>query len=294
MKANDGVCSVEIATNYVGFFAQMVWCLCILRYCERHRLIPDIRLTGRTYLDPKRGPNWLNYYFDSSGSLTPEEVKRRVRYTKKIASWGDMGPPLVLNLTLENGAQTLHKFLRPKPHINNIVDNFWTSIDTHGPVLGVHFRGTDHYEEAPRVSYAHCLKVLKNHLTTHKSTAAVFVASDEQEFIDFIKKSVKGDLPVYSHDDHYRSGDSDILPVFRRDIGNGGYEKGEDALVNALLLSRCSTLIRTTSCLSAWASIFNPHLNVILLNRPYKDKLWYPEKEVLKRSNTEYIAEEDR
>src|SRR5947208_1562087 len=36
MRANEGVCSVEVA-NSVGFFAHMCWCLCILQYCERHR-----------------------------------------------------------------------------------------------------------------------------------------------------------------------------------------------------------------------------------------------------------------
>src|SRR5215469_4442923 len=38
---------------------------------------------------------------------------------------------------------------------------------------------------------------------------------------------------------------SDDVPIHR--VEGGHYEKGQDALVNALLLSRCSTLIRTTS-----------------------------------------------
>ena len=39
--------------------------------------------------------------------------------------------------------------------------------------------------------------------------------------------------------------------------------------MNALLLAKCGVLIRTTSFLSAWASLFNPELKVILLNNSH-------------------------
>lgn len=69
-------------------------------------------------------------------------------------------------------------------------------------------------------------------------------------------------------------------------IEGGGYEKGEDTFVNALLLSKCSTLIRTTSLLSAWASVFHPDLKVILLNRPYDNRLFYPETVIPEKADT--------
>ena len=288
MRANEGVCSVEIANRHVGFFAQVVWCLYILQYCERHGLIPDIRLTGDIYLDPKRGPNWLEYYFDASQPMTPEEVAKRVRYTKKIAEFEDLGQPFGQWISIEDGAHIVDKYLRPKPHIEAMVDDFWRTLTVDGPVVGFHFRGTDKSTEAPRVSWQHCLNILKNYLHNHDTIQAVYVASDEQAFIDFMKDSVK-DVPVYSHDDHYRSNDHHSVHTGLGEVG--GYEKGEDALVNALLLSKCSTLIRTTSFLSAWASIFNPDLKVILLNQPYDDNAWYPESEILRRRDTEYFPE---
>jgi hypothetical protein len=290
-RMNDGVCSVEITNNHVGFFAQMVWCLYILRYCERRRLIPDIRLTGDTYRDSKRGSNWLCHYFDSCSPITSGGIARKVRYTKKISAWGEMGPPIIGRTSLSDEACTFNKYLRPKFDIVQNVNDFWASMATDGPVVGVHFRGTDHSEEAPRVSYEHCLNVVEDYLNTHNWTRAVFVASDEQAFIEFIKNWLRSTIPIYSHNDHYRSNDSDRVPVFRTALGEGGYEKGKDALVNALLLSKCATLIRTTSCLAAWASIFNLNLKVILLNKPYEDKLWYPESEVIRKADTEYRPE---
>ncbi len=159
MRANKGVCSVEIVTNDVGFFAQMTWCLFIFQYCERHRLIPDIRLISDIYLDYGRGKNCLDYFFDLSCSMTSEELARRVRYTNKS---GYMGPPISPRMSLEDGSRVLHKYLSLKPHINTLVNDFWRTLNVDGPVLGVHFRGTDKSTEAPRVSWEHCLKVLKN------------------------------------------------------------------------------------------------------------------------------------
>jgi hypothetical protein len=50
-------------------------------------------------------------------------------------------------------------------------------------------------------------------------------------------------------------------------------------------------VIRTTSTLSAWASLFNPEIKVILLNKPYQNNLWYPENEIMKKPDTEYLPE---
>jgi hypothetical protein len=288
MRANQGVCSVEIANVGAGFFAQMNWCLYLLEHCRRHNLIPDIRLTGDSYRDPNRGANWLDYYFEILRPKSSQQLATSIRYTKKAIEWEDMGQPIESLMSLEDGARTLHRYLRPKPHILKMVDDFWQTLDSEGSVVGVRFRGTDKSSEAPRVSWNYCLNVLKQYLGEHDEIRSIFVASDEQKFVDFIKASVTK-VPVHARDDHYRSRDSGEPPVF---LGTGGgYEKGEDALVNALLLSRCSVLIRTSSFLSAWASILNPKLKVILLNKPYDDKLWYPEREILRGCGTKYLPE---
>ena len=284
MSRNGGICSFEI--NYTnGFFAQLAWCLLIFKYCELHQLIPDICLSGQ-YRDPNRGRNWLDYYFDISRPMTSEGVPRRVRYTKKLGDYEELGQPMPHRMSLEDSTRLFFKYLKPKPHIIALVDNFWKHIEVHGPAVGIHFRGTDKTIEAPRVSWDYCLQILQAYLKTDDRIKAVFVASDEQKFIDFVVQSVT-DIPIFSYDDHYRYQPGDELSPHR--IPGGEYEKGEDALVNALLLSRCATLIRTTSFLSAFAPIFNPELKIILLNKPYDPCLWYPEIEILGSANTTYV-----
>jgi hypothetical protein len=284
MRANNGVCSIELNNEWLGFFAQMTGGLRVLQYCERYGLIPDLRLTG-VYDTPERGPNWLYHYFDRTDAMPLAKLAERVRYTKKITWWHEMGPLVLRQLDIPEGARLLNKYLRIKPHIQSIVDGFWRCHNLNGLVVGVHFRGTDKATEAPLVSWPHILSVVQKCLEKYDSAEAVFVASDEQKFIDFVKNSLIK-VPIYSRDDYYRSRDG--LPIHTTGEG-GGYEKGEDALVNALLLAKCGVLIRTTSFLSAWASLFNPELRVILLNKPYKT--WYPEREIMKRQSTEYCLE---
>jgi hypothetical protein len=286
MWSNKGVCSVKINSTYQGFFAQLTWCLGLMEYCDRRGLVPDIHLTGDVYLDRTKGHNWLEYYFDVFKPLPADELTRLVRYTTDMSR---SGPPFLTMMSLDEGARVASKYLRPKAHIEKIVDDFWRALDVNGPIVGVHFRGTDKVSEAPRVSWDHCLNILRAYLQNNQSIEGVFVASDEQSFIDYMKGSGLS-IPVHSRDDHYRSADGDDQPIFRKRIGEGGYEKGEDALVNALLLSRCVTLIRTSSFLSAWASIFNPKLNVVLLNKAY-DADWYPEREIRKSCKTQYFPE---
>ena len=96
------------------------------------------------------------------------------------------------------------------------------------------------------------------------------------------------DLNIVAHDDHYRStGD---IAIHSKKYEGDNYLKGKDALINCLLLSRCDIVIRTTSFLSAWAYIFNPKLELILLNKPYDSCLWFPERDLISRSKNEYLT----
>jgi hypothetical protein len=79
-----------------------------------------------------------------------------------------------------------------------------------GRPVGIHYRGTEKSLEAPRVSLEHCLKVVKRYIGQNPKMSAVFVASDEQRFIDSIKESLT-ELPVFSRDGHYRSRDGEPI-----------------------------------------------------------------------------------
>ena len=49
------------------------------------------------------------------------------------------------------------------------------------------------------------------------------------------------------------------------------YRKGFHALADCLLLSRCQALVKTPSALSTWSKVFGPHLNLVLVGKPYSN-----------------------
>jgi hypothetical protein len=102
----------------------------------------------------------------------------------------------------------------------------------------------------------------------------LFVASDSAAFIRHAREQIL-DFPVTNLDDSVRSTGDEPIHLGNARVGN--YEMGCDALLNALVLSRCGSLVRTTSFLSGWASIFNPSIPVSMLNVPYAKTLWFPE-----------------
>jgi hypothetical protein len=273
LPLHQSTLSIEICAPPVGFFAQLNWCLQIAFFCEQHGLTPLLSAVSPQYRDPRRSPNWLTYFFDVEAIRKPDFVIRDLRQLQ-LGNGGEIP-------TIERGAALRGKYLPVKAEITQKVESFVAANMAGRHVLGVHFRGTDKTIEAPRVDREVVQQTIREFLEKNPNIDCLFVASDEASFIPYVRDAFPA-LPVVSHDDVFRS--STTQNFYQQDLGEGNYIKGEEALINCLLLSRCSTLIRTTSFLSAWASIFNPELPIVLLNEPYAKSLWYPEKRLIPRS----------
>jgi hypothetical protein len=131
-------------------------------------------------------------------------------------------------------------------------------------VIGIHFRGTDKCGEAPRVPYEEVCAAVRTAIgVVGTEDWRLFVASDEQAFVDYMEDAFP-DM-VFSWETR-RS--TDGCPIDLRMEDN--YKKGEDAVMDCLLLSRCHQLIRTASDLSLCSTYFNPDIPVVLLNEEYE------------------------
>lgn len=291
-RLNKGVFAVDIRNPKLGFFATLNWCLFILHYCQRLELVPYIELTSANYLSAQRGNDWFKYYFNNLAMRAKfYDEDYRPKYVTRIRSISDLRLPgwCYHELSLEHAAKLFMENIEIRPEINAQVDEYCIKNFLGKKILGVHFRGTDKTVEAPRVTWDYCRKTISNYLDTHPDTDALFLASDESPFIQYIKECFT-EITVLFHDDHYRS-DGDT-PVHSLDSGGDPYLKGIDALINSLLLSKCSTVIRSSSFLSAWSSIFNPALPIVLLNRPHEDALWFPELKIMEKSLDKYLPED--
>jgi hypothetical protein len=277
-RGNGGVFAIHFARGS-GFFAHVTWCAYILSYCHDRRLIPHITSGNPKYIDPERGPDFLAYFFEIPGQ---EVARARAIESATIRKIEEIGLPTscIADLTLERAAMLVARYMPIRAEILEEVDRFAAEHFVSGSVLGVHYRGTDKYQEAPPVARERCRDAIRAYLSEHPEVERIFAASDEASFIRFIEEEFRS-LPVVSCDD--RRSESDV-PLHHLDLGRGNYDKGRQALVNCLLLARCDALIRTASSLSAWASVFNPKLPVVLLNQPYARNLWFPENRVVRRA----------
>jgi hypothetical protein len=262
---------VAFVNQSIGMFAQMNFCLYMARYVERSGQRLHITLSSENYLDPDYGPNWFDYFFFHKNSESGTQ--------KPIKIWDNSQLPLTSSgLTLKEANRIFFSQFGVRSEILQAVDDFVQKNDIGKHTIGVHYRGTDKNTEAASVEIAVALDKVRSAVAADGNWHNIFVASDVAAFVSAALIHLS-DLRVACLDDSVRSNGNDPVHLGAARVGN--YAMGRDALVNALVLSRCGSLIRTASFLSAWASIFNPSLPVLLLNEPYSEKLWFPEVVIL-------------
>ena len=213
------------------------------------------------YYDSNHGLNWWTYYFEPI--YVGERGESRLVYpTKNQYSevWG------LRRLTpRETAAQIINKYIHIKPHIQKKVDSFVCKYFNDNYTIGIHYRGTDKIKEAPRVPFEEVFKEIEQQIPREKPYV-LFIATDETEFLEQAEKRY---CNVVAYD-AIRSHGSNKGVHF---MNKNNYIVGEEALIDACLLSKCDLLIRTSSNLSLWSTYFNPDLPIILLNQRYDETL---------------------
>lgn len=274
--------AMEINASF-GFFAQLNWCLYILAYCEQHRLHPQIRLTGAQYSD-LADHDWLHDFFDDNlepssktGVRTSSLSIRHIGETRFAALYAP-------SMTIEWAHRLFTTYFRVKPDIESYVTSFAAKEFGCG-AIGLHFRGTDKRLEAEPVGWPRCFNAVTKLAADHPQLKKVFVSSDDPLFIEWFSREATGTFSVVVHPDEERSHDQQAIHTSST---GSGRRKGFEALVNCLLLSRCTALIRTASFLSGWSSIFSPLLPITLLNEPFTHVRWFPDRELIHRSDNRY------
>ena len=146
------------------------------------------------------------------------------------------------------------KYINIKPAIKDKIDSFFTEFMKDYYTVGLQYRGTDKEKEATRVPYEFVLSELESHIK-YKRNAKIFIATDDQLFFDLVSKKYEDKVVSW---DSLRSTDSQ--PVHLTQFKGEPYKKGEDVLIDCILLSRCDMLFITRSNLSYSVLQFNPQI----------------------------------
>ncbi len=220
--------------------------------------------TNDYYYDPSYGSNWWEYYFEPIKLGMVDTVDKDFVTYKNII-FSNIGQFL---LPLDHAHELINKYIKIKPAIQNKVDSFVQEHFDSKKVIGVHYRGTDKKSEAPKVPYEYVANLLKREYITDPAIY-FFVATDDQLFLDFIKTIFPHKIiyidALRSCDDHNVHSAACESP----------YKKGEQALMDCLLLSRCSKLYKTASHLSDCSIKFNPALPVVHICKSFFESNYY-------------------
>ena len=274
-RSKKGVYAVNLNSDWLGLGARIVKTLEILLYCEEHNLMPLIQYNYQE--KNKANTDYFGELFYYKHANEKELLKARYTDTRFIY---ELGWPMDYNLKLKLGfAKSLFdKYLGINPDILAEADSFRNNNFNNSKVLGVHYRGTDKAGEAPLVARENLLQEINGVLAERKDLQLIFLSSDDEQIIQYIKQSGLA-VPVTSRDDAMRSSDGG---QFHRKKEVSKSIVNRDAIINMLLLSACDYLLKTASILSECSVIFNPSIEVKLLNKPHSEALtWWPLRELL-------------
>lgn len=212
------------------------------------------------YYDPAAGVNWWQYYFEpiAIGSGNAANVTLIDPHLHDLLTYHAAA------LSRADAHDLISRHVQLRPHIAQAIDEYVATHFAPTFAIGVHYRGTDKHEEAPPVPYEEVAAAVDTAAAGAGAAAIrVFVATDDQRFLDFMIERFPDRL-LYRP--MFRSQDGRPIDVTNDDTN---YQKGADAVIDCLLLSRTRFLIRTASNLSLCSSFFNPEVPDLLLNRPY-------------------------
>jgi hypothetical protein len=221
----------------------------------------EVRLASGRYFDSSFGLNWWDYFFEPISISHSENFIPYIFEDPELVEFG-FG---ALKLSRERGHELIKKYVKLNKKIESKLNAFVKEHFAKHYVIGIHYRGTDKSGETGRkVSYEEveaAIRKVESRLSPQKRrNIKIFIATDEQAFIEYIRSRFS--CPICFIEAERASGD---LPTHWYSYVGNNYKKGEDALMDCLLLSRTHFLIRTVSNLSFMSERFTLRLPVICL-----------------------------
>ena len=295
---------VRMNHSNAGFFAQVQFAINQIRFANDHGLTPVVfygqdSIDGpNAFYEEAAGPNVWEYYFEPVGGVTldlaREQARRSGRRLLTLGYWelwrlhndeprsvftypyGHYRHVVDKSTGLDGrwwarqrskGRRLVRANVQVRPEILAKVDRF-AGEHFKGPVLGVHARGTDKHDTgtgsrvARIVPPAEYFPLIDDYLSRHAG-ARVFFATDQKQFRDEMTDRYGDRLISYAA----ILSESDVN-VFQqqRASGRGNRDKGEEVLIDALLLSRCDFLLKCTSAVGEFAMYFSDSLECVDMN----------------------------
>jgi len=260
-----------IGARGVGFFSEFFGTIQNIIWCREKGLEPVVFWNEKCcYYEPEGFlglHNAWEYYFEpvSKAIYAPYNAIHR-EYSMPIGfeiPYKDFHD--IENIRLKV-SQVITKYIKIKPYISNIVNDFYTKYMDNSVVIGIHLRGSDKGAEADAIKPIDVINKAQEYAESVKnmttgSSVKFLVASDEARLINFARKKLQG--TVITYDGATRSTNGKPVHISDKDDKKEmGYRAnlGRDVLVEVLLLARCQFFVHSQSNVSTAVIFFNPEL----------------------------------
>jgi hypothetical protein len=234
-----------------------------------------INLRGATsYYDRRKGKNVWEYYFEQPFGLTYEQVRSRPdvqtgHFMQHFVRWGKINNtkdfPKEQIATMRRYCD---KYIHIKDHILDIVGEFHGKYMQGKKVLGIQKRGTDHYRighgrKHPEMRKADFfLDQVNKHVSSYD---LVYLITDERDTVKRFKQEYGNQL-IHYDDAILSQSDGPDLHSFGK-FDEHAYKRGEDVVVEMLLLSRVDFLLCVSSNVSSMSIGMNSALEYQYIDR---------------------------
>ena len=221
-----------------------------------------VDLDSGAYLDPMLGSNWWEYFFEPINIGGKSGQKHNFTLYEHCLFVGN-----AYNMPRRKAFKLIQRYIHVKSEIQEEVDSFVSKNFENRFTIGIHHRGTDKKMEIPIVSYEKTSQALNGVIqqlpVEQRDILKIYIATDDQHFLNYMLSLYPSQI-IYN--DFVRSDDHTPIHYGNDSKYQSIYQKGKEALLDCLLLSKCDILIRPHSTLSIISGHFNPNMPVIVLS----------------------------
>jgi hypothetical protein len=248
-----------IGGSTAGFFSMFRGTVGTFLIAEQNELDPIVAWQGTLYNDNKFDNAW-EYYFEQVSDY--DMRKDRIHRCQHNIL------PREYNTRLEMN-RLISKYVRVKSHITDRVDGIISQLGKNP--LGVHVRMTDKHNctkhGEPETGKPISIDLYQEHIDENieENDSKIFLATDDSEVLEAMKNRYNDRIVTT---DCIRSKG---FKSIHHDLEGSGREKGEQVLIDCLVLSRCKHIIKGISNVALCAMFWNLDLTCENLNSIYRD-----------------------
>jgi hypothetical protein len=255
-----------------GIFGQcLIWLLELLYFLETSNIINEhtkIIFNINTLNNDNLIPNFIlpkKLYtlnqFSKPGKISLVQAKKRFGFGFEFNK-----------NSFKKANNIFHKYFK----FHDLIINEVYKLNINTKTLGIHYRGTDKNYDSLQANYItqdETLAIIQDYGKNNK-IEKIFCCSDEQSFINKIKLLFPNKLIEYKQ---IRANHSNNYGFFREGHTSPKNIKNNltlSCIIDMYALSKCNTIIKTSSALSSFSKLINTSLNLYTVSAM---KLpWFP------------------